>query len=253
MVQREELRGVAQMPLAEDGGGVAALLDQFRQGHFAAADADLGAGPQRAMNADAVRIAARQQPGARGGANRLGHVEVAEDAALGRQAVEVRRVETFGAEHADIRVALVVGEDDDDVRERGRLCRAGGVNEAGRQEQRQCQKRQRHGLVQTGLRNAVHARELTEAGKRFKALSTTGGRIGRFRECMVETPRRGGRVGAGAAPSARSPYPSHNLTAGSGDFPVAGTSGRGWKACPTTVGSEAAYFCVPDAVVVPSN
>ena len=80
MLQGEELLGVAQVPLAENGRGVAALLDQLRQGHFIAADADFGAGPQRAVNADAVRVAAGQQPRARGRANRLGHMEVAENA-----------------------------------------------------------------------------------------------------------------------------------------------------------------------------
>jgi len=49
----------------------------------------------------------------------LSYVEVAEDAALRGEAVEVGSDETFRAEDADVGVALVVGEDNDDVRELG--------------------------------------------------------------------------------------------------------------------------------------
>ena len=44
-------------------------------------------------------------------------VEVAKDAALRGEAIEVGSDKTFCAKDADISVALVVGEDDDDVRE----------------------------------------------------------------------------------------------------------------------------------------
>ena len=126
VVQREELRRIAEVPFAEDGGGVAALFDQFGEGHFVGADADFGARPKRAVDADAVRVAAGQQAATRGGADRLRHVEIAEDAALRGQAIEVRRDEAFRAENADIGVALVVGEDDDDVGELGAGGGAGG-------------------------------------------------------------------------------------------------------------------------------
>ncbi len=38
--QGEELRGIAEMPFAEDGGGIATLFDELGEGHFVVADAD---------------------------------------------------------------------------------------------------------------------------------------------------------------------------------------------------------------------
>lgn len=70
------------------------------------------------MHTDTIGIAAGQQSGARSRTNGLSHVKIAKDAALGRQMIEMRRLKTFGAEDADIGVALVIGEDDDDVRQR---------------------------------------------------------------------------------------------------------------------------------------
>ena len=74
---------------------------------------------QRAVDADAVRIAAGEERRARGGAHRLRDVEVGEADALGRHAIEVGRarpgVAGARAEAADVGVAEIVGEDDDDV------------------------------------------------------------------------------------------------------------------------------------------
>jgi hypothetical protein len=42
-------------------------------------------------------------------------MEIAEHRAFVRQAVQIRRGETFDAEFADIGVALIVGKDNDDV------------------------------------------------------------------------------------------------------------------------------------------
>ena len=105
------------MPFAENGGGVAALFDEFGESHFVRADADFGARAERAVNAEAVWIASGEEPATGSGADGLGDVEIAEDAALGREAIEVGSDETFRAEDADVGVALVVGEDDDDVGE----------------------------------------------------------------------------------------------------------------------------------------
>lgn len=71
------------------------------------------------MNAKAIGIAAGKQAATGSGANGLGDMKVAENAALRRKAIEVRSDETFRAEDADIRVTLIVSENDDDVGEVG--------------------------------------------------------------------------------------------------------------------------------------
>ena len=157
VAQGQKLRGVAEMPFAEDGGGVAALLDQLRQGHLPLADSHLGSRRQRAVNADSVRVAAREQSRARGGAHRLGHVEVAELAAFRSEPVQVWRPEAFGAEHADVRVALVVGEDDDNVRERGGLGGACAWSEADGEAGAEQAEREGNPSAQRARGDIVHA------------------------------------------------------------------------------------------------
>jgi hypothetical protein len=81
------------------------------------------------MNAEAIWIATGKQAATRGGADRLGDMKVAEYAALRCETIEVGSDETFCAEHADVRVALIVGEDDDDIGElRARYGRGLGVS-----------------------------------------------------------------------------------------------------------------------------
>ena len=50
-------------------------------------------------------------------------MKIRELAPFGSLAIEVRRGETLRAEHADVGVALVVRENDDDVRRAGRSVR----------------------------------------------------------------------------------------------------------------------------------
>jgi hypothetical protein len=101
------------MPFAEDAGGVARALEHLRQrgglGREAFAFQD-GVG-------DAVLkfMAAGEQRGACGGAGGT-HTEVLKAHALGVEAVEVRRFENGIAVGGEIAVALVVGEQEDDVR-----------------------------------------------------------------------------------------------------------------------------------------
>ncbi len=62
--QRKELGRVTQVPFPKNRSGISPLFHQFGQRGFIAADADFGARPQRAMNADAVWVTAGQQAGA---------------------------------------------------------------------------------------------------------------------------------------------------------------------------------------------
>ncbi len=61
MPRRQELREMPKMPLAEDGGCVSARLEQLGDRRFAVRDAVLGFRPQRAGDADTVRVAAGQE------------------------------------------------------------------------------------------------------------------------------------------------------------------------------------------------
>src|SRR5205823_14839603 len=88
---REELRRIAQMPLAEDGRGVSARFEDLSDGHLLVADADLRVWTERAEQADAIRIATGQQRRARRGANRLTDVQIRQPHPFARHAIEVRR------------------------------------------------------------------------------------------------------------------------------------------------------------------
>ena len=106
---------MAEMPFAVDGGGVAASFAQLGERHFVVADAGLRLRAERAEDADALGIAAGHQAGPRGGADGGGGMEIGEDAAFLCHAVEVGRFVGGRAERADVGVAHVVDEDDDDV------------------------------------------------------------------------------------------------------------------------------------------
>ena len=68
------------------------------------------------MDADAVGVTSGQESGARGGADGLRDMEVPEDRPLVRHAVDIRRLVPLGSELADVGIAHVVVEEDDDVR-----------------------------------------------------------------------------------------------------------------------------------------
>src|SRR5256885_2344597 len=112
-----------QVPFAENRGGVAALFDQLGDGHLVEVQPVPRVWAKRPGNANAIGIAAGQQGRARRGADRLRHVEIREPPPLARQAVEVRGFESACAIGSDVGVALIVGEDDDNVRQAA--CRAG--------------------------------------------------------------------------------------------------------------------------------
>jgi hypothetical protein len=105
MLRGQELRRIAQVPLAKNRGGITTLLHEFRERHLIAADADLRRRPERAMKAKPIRIAAGQQRRARRGANGLCDVEVSEHTAFRGKAIKVRRFESSRAQHSHIGVA----------------------------------------------------------------------------------------------------------------------------------------------------
>ena len=121
----QELRMVAQMPLAEDRRGIAALLDQFGQRHFVVADADFRPAGQARLECRRDWDSSRSISAVRDAEQTAcADVESGEANALGGHAIEVRRGVTFGAENAHIAIAQVVAKDDDDIRPRRCVGRA---------------------------------------------------------------------------------------------------------------------------------
>ncbi|MEY3530243.1 MAG: hypothetical protein RLZ70_1311 [Verrucomicrobiota bacterium] len=107
------LRLVAEMPFAEDAGAVAGLLQLLGQGRRAERQAlalEDGVG-------DAVLelMPPGQQRATRGGAGRR-DLEIREADAFGAEPVEVRGLEHRVAVRAHVAVALVVRQDEEDVR-----------------------------------------------------------------------------------------------------------------------------------------
>ena len=64
---------------------------------------------------ETLLITSRQQRGAAGAAKRMRHIAIAETKALARQSVQMRRGDVLAALKADIRIALIVRDDDEEV------------------------------------------------------------------------------------------------------------------------------------------
>ena len=119
---------LAEVPFAEHAGGVAGLLEGLGDGDFVERQfRDVVHGPQRpalpveavdaadGVHAGARPVLAAHQRRARRLAIRAG-VGAGELHALRRHAVDVGRLVVLAAETGNIRVAEIVGEDEDDVR-----------------------------------------------------------------------------------------------------------------------------------------
>src|SRR5207248_2068149 len=126
----------AVVPLAEAGGGVAGGPEGFADGLFAEVEA-LAAGGD-AADAAARVVAAGEVLDPRRRTDRA-DVEALEGSPVAGQGIDVRRVEVGVAVGAEVAPALVVGEDDDDVRPtlrrgRGQARRDGEGGQEGRSE-----------------------------------------------------------------------------------------------------------------------
>ena len=73
--------------------------------------------PECAVDADAIGITPCEKCGARGRAHGLRDVKVREFRAFAREPIDVRSGVTFRAKDSEVAIALVVREDDDDVRQ----------------------------------------------------------------------------------------------------------------------------------------
>ena len=128
----------AQMPLAEVAGAVAVVAEDIGHRHFVVAEHVAPANGSPA--AHTVGIAAGHQRGPSRRAIAV-HMEVAEPHGFVGQAIQVRRLDDRIAVAAQVAVALIVGEQDDDIGLAWRLRRIAGVDPGQRGKQQGGEKR----------------------------------------------------------------------------------------------------------------
>ena len=128
VIRRQELLVIAEVPLSEHGGGVALGLEKFREERLLRVDADTAAWSQGPIDADAVGVATGEKAGSGRRADRLGSIPLGKLSPFSRHAVEMRCFVTLSAIDANIAIALVVCENDDDI---GRAFLSKGGKEAG--------------------------------------------------------------------------------------------------------------------------
>ncbi|OHB72155.1 MAG: hypothetical protein A2V70_20800 [Planctomycetes bacterium RBG_13_63_9] len=113
--------GLAQTPFADDARGVAGLLEQLGHGHVLR--------PQRhpgvAADQRVTGVQPRHQAASRGRTDRAAGIAVRKPHTLLGHAIEVRRPDHLLAVAAEVAIAEIVGQDEDDVRRIGR--RGGGA------------------------------------------------------------------------------------------------------------------------------
>jgi len=108
------------MPFAKTARGVSRRFQGFGNGDLVGVKSVRIAGEENDVSRpflepDALRVAPGHQRRARGGADGRSHVEGSHGPALGGHAVEVRGLVDLGSEGADVAVAHVVDENEDDV------------------------------------------------------------------------------------------------------------------------------------------
>ena len=109
---------MAQVPFAKDRRVIAALLQDLGDRLFVIVDSDLASRPQRAQDANAVRIATGQQgrPGCRTDA--LGNAKARESSAVVCHLIEIGRAIARRSEAAEISITEIVGVHDHEIRQR---------------------------------------------------------------------------------------------------------------------------------------
>ncbi len=139
----EVLRLIAEVPLAQRGGGVALFAEQVAEGFFMHVDA-VGRlargriGVNHPLQAVALLVAAGQQSRPGRSADRAAGIGLGEPHAVAGQRVDVRRGDVLRPIDADVAIAHVVDQDHDDVG----LCR---IRRGGLGRSRQSRQRDRAG------------------------------------------------------------------------------------------------------------
>src|SRR5688572_3564312 len=127
---RMKLRARAEVPLAEARRRVAAFFEHLRQQPFIGMQSIAAGVVESALQADAVRITAREQRCARRRADRLRNIEAGEARPFRRHPVEMRRLEPARALAAHVRIPHVIRDDENDIRQA-----LGGVERGQRSQQ----------------------------------------------------------------------------------------------------------------------
>ena len=135
---RQELPMMAEVPFTSHARRIATRPEHLGHGCLAVGDAVLRTGTECAVNAEPVGITAREQCRPRRRTDRLRHVEISEPRSFAGESIEVGCRETARAEAADVGVALVVREDDNDI---GQPVRGGhrGARDDQRREDQQAE------------------------------------------------------------------------------------------------------------------
>ena len=103
---------VAQVPLAEDARAITGILEVFRECFFRGMHH--GSTDKGIHHAGAVIVAARQEAGPGGRADRR-HIEALETGAPRVEGIQMGRLEQGMTMDCQIAIALIVGNDDDQV------------------------------------------------------------------------------------------------------------------------------------------
>ena len=101
-------------------GSVARGLQDFGDGDFIGIQSLPVSGEKHSevrprRHIDPLRITPGHQSGTRWSANRGGHIKAGQSGTLRRHLIDARRADVLAAEATQVAVALVVGEDDDEV------------------------------------------------------------------------------------------------------------------------------------------
>ena len=113
---REGFGVMAEVPFSEAGGGVALSFEVIGDGVLGGIEPAGGGGEEDVLvHFDPLRVAAGEEGGSGRGADGRGDHEAGELASFLGEAIDVGRLDFGGAEAAEIAVALVVGEDNDEV------------------------------------------------------------------------------------------------------------------------------------------
>ena len=106
---------MSQMPFSNSDGGIACRFADLGQGGFFGVQPVSGTGTESAGDADPVGVASGHQRRARGGANRLRHVEISETDTFFCDPIKMRCLVALGAEATKVAVGQVVRKNENDV------------------------------------------------------------------------------------------------------------------------------------------
>ena len=162
----------SHVPFADDGGCVTGFFKILGHGLLVGVESDFRFRAERPGESDAVGVASRQKPGARGAADGLGAVIIGEAHAFGAEPVDVGSPVSGGSGCGQVAVTHVVEVDEHDVRRLlsvafrmrvGALCR----RNSGEGQQRHAGGRPESRWVHSGRVGPCPGMPFREAGTRL--------------------------------------------------------------------------------------